>query len=76
MGRMSGIHAERMIRALERLGWAVVRSAGSHHALAKPGRPGVITVPVHKGQTMKTPTARQILKQAGVTEAEFFEAYR
>jgi predicted RNA binding protein YcfA (HicA-like mRNA interferase family) len=31
MGRMSGIHADRMIRALERLGWLVVRSKGSHH---------------------------------------------
>jgi predicted RNA binding protein YcfA (HicA-like mRNA interferase family) len=76
MGKMSGIHADRMIRALERLGWQVVRSKGSHHALARPGRPGVITVSVKKGRTLPEPTARAILKQAGVSEDEFFQVYR
>lgn len=76
MGRMAGLHADRMIRALERLGWTVVRSRGSHHALMKAGRPGVITVPVKKGRTVVEPTARAILKQAGVSEDEFFDAYR
>jgi predicted RNA binding protein YcfA (HicA-like mRNA interferase family) len=76
MGRMAGIHAERMIRALERLGWHVVRSRGSHHALALPGRPGVITIPVHKGRTLVERTARQILRQAGIGEDDFFAVYR
>jgi predicted RNA binding protein YcfA (HicA-like mRNA interferase family) len=65
-----------MIRALERLGWIVVRSKGSHHALAKAGRPGVITVAVKKGRTLPEPTARGILKQAGWSEDEFLAAYR
>jgi predicted RNA binding protein YcfA (HicA-like mRNA interferase family) len=73
---MAGIHADRMIRALERLGWQVVRSKGSHHALAKPGRPGVITIPVHRGRTLVERTARNILKEAGITEEAFFNAYR
>lgn len=73
---MAGIHAERMVRALERLGWRVIRSRGSHHALAREGRPGVITVPVHKGRTLVEKTARTILKQAGITEEEFFGVYR
>ena len=76
MGRMAGIHADRMIRALERLGWGVVRSKGSHRALAHPARPGVITVPVKKGRNLPEGTARAILRQAGVTEEEFFAAYR
>jgi predicted RNA binding protein YcfA (HicA-like mRNA interferase family) len=76
MGRMSGIHADRMIRALERLGWAVARSRGSHHALAKHGRPGVIIVPVHRGRTLPEPTARGILKKAGISEEEFLGVYR
>jgi predicted RNA binding protein YcfA (HicA-like mRNA interferase family) len=65
-----------MIRALERLGWRVIRSKGSHHALSRPGRPGIITVPVHKGRTLVEKTARNILKQAGMSEDEFFAAYR
>ncbi len=76
MGRMAGIHPERMIRALGRLGWIIVRSSGAHHALARPGRPGVITISVHKGSTLKEPTAKGILKQAGLSEEEFFAVYR
>jgi len=34
-----------------------------------------ITVPVHKGKTLKEGTARGILKSAGVTEIELFEVY-
>jgi predicted RNA binding protein YcfA (HicA-like mRNA interferase family) len=73
---MAGIHAERMIRTLERLGWRVVRSKGSHHALANANRPGVITVPVHKGRTLPERIARNILKQAGIDEDTFLESYR
>jgi predicted RNA binding protein YcfA (HicA-like mRNA interferase family) len=76
MGRLSGIHADRMIRALERLGWIVVRSRGSHRVLARSGRPGVITVPVKRGRTLPEGTARAILKQAGIAEDEFFSVYR
>lgn len=77
MGRMAGIHADRMVRALERLGWMVVRSKGSHHALARiGGGGGVIIVPVKKGRTLGEGLARKILKQAGVSEDEFFAAYR
>ncbi len=75
MGRMASIVAERMIRALGRLGWTVNRARGtSHHVLTKVGRPP-ITVPVKKGKTLKEGTARAILKQADVSEAEFFEMY-
>ena len=75
MGRMASIVALRMMRALERLGWSIDRASGtSHHVLTKPGhRP--ITVPVKKGRTLKEGTARAILRQAGVTEDEFFDVY-
>jgi predicted RNA binding protein YcfA (HicA-like mRNA interferase family) len=74
VGRLASIQALRMIKALARLGWTVVRVSGSHHILAKPGRLPV-TVPVKKGATLKEGTARSILKQAGVGEDEFFEVY-
>jgi predicted RNA binding protein YcfA (HicA-like mRNA interferase family) len=74
LGRLANIVALRMIRALVRLGWTVDRVAGSHHVLVKPGyRP--ITVPVHRGRAMKEPIVRAILKQAGVSEDEFFDVY-
>ena len=72
---MARIVALRMIRALVRLGWSVDRASGtSHHVLTKEGyRP--ITVPVKKGRTLKEGTARAILRQAGVSEVEFFDVY-
>jgi predicted RNA binding protein YcfA (HicA-like mRNA interferase family) len=42
--------------------------------LTKQGRPP-IAVPVKKGRTLKEGTARAILRQAGVSEDEFFDAY-
>jgi predicted RNA binding protein YcfA (HicA-like mRNA interferase family) len=55
-------------------GWTVDRQSGSHVVLAKPGR-SPVTVPVHRGKTLKEGTARAILKQAGVSEDEFFDVY-
>lgn len=73
MGRMSGIHAERMIRALRRLGWNVQRTR-KHYVLANAaGR--IVTVPMHKGKPLNQNTAREILKQAGIDEDTFFDAY-
>jgi len=74
MGRMAQILAERMIRAMRRLGWVLIRQAGSHAVLGKEGH-NPITIPIHSGKTLKEGTARAILKQAGVTEEEFFDAY-
>jgi len=72
---MASIVALRMIKALVRLCWSVVRASGtSHHVLTRPGhRP--ITLPVKKGRTLKEGTARAILRQAGVSEDEFFDVY-
>ena len=72
---MASIVALRMIKALMRLDWSVDRASGtSHHVLTKEGyRP--ITVPVKKGRTLKEGTARAILRQAGISENEFFDVY-
>lgn len=63
-----------MIKALVRLEWTVARVSGSHHILTRDGYPSV-TIPVKKGTTLKEGTARSILKQAGIGEDEFFDAY-
>ncbi len=71
---MASIQALRMIRALVRLGWTVARASGSHHVLVKPGCPRIV-VPVHRGKPLKEGLARDILKDAGVSENEFFGLY-
>jgi predicted RNA binding protein YcfA (HicA-like mRNA interferase family) len=71
---MAQITAERMIRALRRLGWEMARQSGSHVVLTRPRRTSLV-VPAHRGSALKEGTARGILRQAGVAEDEFFDVY-
>ena len=61
----------RIIRALERDGWTVVRQRGSHIRLEKslPGETLKLTVPAHR--PVKRSTLAHILKQARLTPDEF-----
>jgi predicted RNA binding protein YcfA (HicA-like mRNA interferase family) len=74
MGRLAQLSGERLVRALGRLGWVVARQSGSHIILSHAGK-APVTVPIHRGKTLKEGTARGILKSAGVTEAQLFEVY-
>lgn len=60
------------VRALERLGFTVVRQRGSHIVLRR-GAAGCV-VPNHR--EIKVGTLAGILKQAGVTAEEFTRALR
>lgn len=73
MGRMAGIHAERMVRALGRLGWHIHRRG--RHLVLTDGKGRIVEVPVHKGRALKEGTARAILRMAGIDEQTFFENY-
>ena len=60
------------IRALERLGFAIVRQRGSHVMLRR-GASGCV-VPNHR--ELKLGTLRGVLKQAGVAPGDFIAALR
>jgi predicted RNA binding protein YcfA (HicA-like mRNA interferase family) len=55
---------------LERAGWALARSKGSHHHFVHPERPHVISVPVH-ARDIKRGTLSAILLDAGISRDEF-----
>lgn len=74
MGRMAQIMGERMVRALQRLGWQLDRQSGSHAVLTRRDSTPIV-VPIHRGKTLKEGTARGILKQAGLGEEAFFKVY-
>ena len=61
-----------IVRALERLGFRVTRQRGSHIVMRR-GATGCV-VPNHR--EVKTGTLAGVLKQAGVTPAEFLSALR
>jgi predicted RNA binding protein YcfA (HicA-like mRNA interferase family) len=69
--RLPVLTAREVIRALERAGFAVSRTSGSHCRLIHTHDPArKVTVPVHSGD-LKRGTLRGIVAQAGLTVAEF-----
>ena len=72
MTRLPQIDAARLIRALKRAGFVEHEHRGSHLTLKHPVNGFRTTVPVHGGD-VKRSLMKLILKQAGLTEAEFRE---
>ncbi len=70
MTRLPQIDAARLVRALKRGGFFEHEHRGSHLTLKNPMTGARTTVPVHGGD-VKRGLLKQILKQAGLTEAQF-----
>ena len=64
------ISGRRAVRVLELLGFEVIRRRGSHIVLCR--RSSTCVVPDHRG--LSTGTLSGIVKQAGITRAEFISA--
>ena len=71
--RLPRLTARRIIKALERGGWVRVRTTGSHVHLRHPKRGGLVTVPVHRGDTIGPGLLTSILDQADLTADELRE---
>jgi predicted RNA binding protein YcfA (HicA-like mRNA interferase family) len=67
------LSGERLIRALRKQGFALVRVKGSHHFLRHPdGRCTV--VPVHRGETIGPGLLAQILRDCDLTREDLRSA--
>ncbi|HBI23410.1 MAG TPA: hypothetical protein DDX84_04225 [Nitrospiraceae bacterium] len=76
---MSGLHnlkPQRVIKAFERAGWKNEGQRGSHVKLTKEGNPNILSIPVHKGKSVKKGLLLDQIKKAGLTVEEFWEFYR
>jgi predicted RNA binding protein YcfA (HicA-like mRNA interferase family) len=72
MTRLPALTAGEVLRALQRAGFVVIRTSGSHHRVVHPDDPSrATTVPVHARKTLKRGTLYGIIKQAGLTVDEF-----
>lgn len=71
MSKVPSVPYEKVIAALKRDGWVVVRQRGSHIRLQKHSRAEVlkITVPAHR--PIKRSTLSHILKQARISLETF-----
>ncbi len=69
--RLPALTARQVIRTLERAGFTVTRTSGSHCRLIHSTDPArKVTVPVHRGD-LKRGTLRGIIAQAGLSVADF-----
>lgn len=76
---MPGFHnlnPEKVIQAFERAGWQNRGKRGSHVKLIKPGNPNILSIPVHKGKTIKIGLLKDQIKKAGLSGEEFLELLR
>ena len=70
--RLPTVKGSEVVRALEKLGFRVVRRRGSHVRLKHPdGR--AVTVPVHAGEDLDRGLLKKILRDARISEDAFRE---
>ena len=65
---MKALSGREFARVLERHGWQLLRVRGSHHLYGKGTQR--IVVPVHGNRTLKIGMQRDLMKSAGLTEAD------
>ena len=71
--RLPALTAKDVIRALERAGFTISRTSGSHCRLIHSGDPRrKVTVPVHSGD-LRRGTLRGIIAQSGLTVRDFLD---
>jgi predicted RNA binding protein YcfA (HicA-like mRNA interferase family) len=59
-----------VIRALEKDGWYLVATRGSHRQYKHPSKAGRVTVASHPGDDLMPGTLNSILKQAGLSRED------
>jgi predicted RNA binding protein YcfA (HicA-like mRNA interferase family) len=72
--RLPALRARDVIRVLQRAGFRVSRTSGSHCRLVHSADPTrQVTVPLHSGKDLKRGTLQNFLRQAGLTAGELVE---
>ncbi|NLE37863.1 MAG: addiction module toxin, HicA family [Pirellulaceae bacterium] len=71
MPSLPTVDGRQAVIAFEKLGFSVVRIQGSHHIMEKPGHRYVLSVPVHRGETIPRGTLRGLIRAAEITVEEF-----
>jgi predicted RNA binding protein YcfA (HicA-like mRNA interferase family) len=73
MTKVPVLNYEKVVRALQRDGWVVVRQRGSHIRLQKHTRKDTLKLIVPAHQSIKRSTLSHILKQAQLTVDKYNE---
>lgn len=70
--KLPRVHAEKVIKVLERIGFILVRQSGSHK-IYKNREGKRVTVPYHSGKILHPKVLRSILRDADLTVEQFKE---
>ena len=71
--KLAPVPPNKVIKALEKLGFRKVRQKGSHVVMQRPGNLRPIIVPVHKNRDIEKPLLRMIITEVGVRKDEFLK---
>jgi predicted RNA binding protein YcfA (HicA-like mRNA interferase family) len=72
LARLPGLRPQELIRLLEHAGFEFVRQTGSHRTYHDRNSDRIVVVPVHPRELPRW-LLKKIIKDAGMTEAEFRE---
>jgi len=67
---------DRVIKAFQRAGWTPERQKGSHVHMTKEVNANILSIPMHKGKTMKQGLLKNQITKAGLSVEEFLKLYR
>ncbi|HET6999247.1 MAG TPA: type II toxin-antitoxin system HicA family toxin [Solirubrobacterales bacterium] len=70
--RLPAVTPRQAVRALERCGWKLDRTKGSHHVFRHPKHSHRVVVPMHSRDLAKG-TLNQIVSASGLDRAEFLK---
>jgi predicted RNA binding protein YcfA (HicA-like mRNA interferase family) len=73
MVSLYNLKPEKVVKAFERAGWMNRGFKGSHVKLTKDGNPNILSIPVHKGKSVKIGLLKDQIKKAGLTEEDFLK---
>ncbi|MEJ5377870.1 MAG: type II toxin-antitoxin system HicA family toxin [bacterium] len=67
---MKTISGKDFAKLLEKKGWELRPTKGSHHIYAKAGHPARISVPIHGNTQLKIGLLKHLMEVAGIDESE------
>lgn len=70
--KFANLKPREVVRALEKPGFFIHETTGSHVHLKHPDKPGRVTVPYQERFDLPKQIVKSILRQAGLTNQEFF----
>ena len=67
---MKQVSGKELARIIQKSGWILVRSKGSHHMFTKERRQERIVIPMHGNQPLKIGLLRSLMKIAELIEGD------